>query len=216
MKLVNAFLLLSVLSPAAEKSPPSGQAANDKLAIEARLFIGKDAVRGELGSDLGGDFLLVKVKLTPRSGKLAVIRDDFLLRNTDNGQRCRPYAPTQIAGGSALVISSAGTSAVMAEDPHPVRIPQMGGPPVRIEGPPQSAGNAPVESGTANATVRSPGKGAKEDPVLGVLKDKVLPEREIGAPLEGLLYFSLEGKQKAKNLELVYEGAAGKLLLKFR
>jgi hypothetical protein len=213
MKLILSLLLLNVVLAAAEKGPPSGQAANDKVVIDAALFAGKGAVRDEIGSDLGGYFLVVRVKLTPKSGKLAVLRDDFLLRNKDDGQKCRPYAPTQVAGSAALVISSAASGGVMAEDSRPVRIPQMGGPPIRIEGPPQTAGNAASASGTADAAVTS---AKKEDPVLAVLKEKVLPEKETGEPLSGLLYFSLEGKQKAKNLELVYEGPAGKLLLRFR
>jgi len=213
MKPVLALLLLNALLPAAEKGPPSGQAANDKLAIGATLFAGKDAVRGELGSDLGGYFLVIRVKLTPKSGKLAVVRDDFLLRSTSDGQKCRPFAPSQIAGRGALVVSAAGGGAIMAEDARPIRIPQIGGPPIRVDRMPQTAGNAAGAEGIANATVQT---GAKEDPVLAVLKEKVLPEKEIDEPLTGLLYFSLEGKQKAKDLELVYEGAAGKLLLRFR
>lgn len=205
-------LVLSAVLAAAEKAPPSGRAENEKLAIGATLLAGKDAVRGELGSDLGGFFLVVRVRLTPRSGKLAVIRDDFLLRNTSDGQKCRPYAPTQIAGRGALVVSSAGGGAVMAEDARPLRIPRLGGPPIRVERSPQTAGNSAAEAGTANAEVRA----GAEDPVLAVLKEKVLPEKDIEEPLSGLLYFSLEGKPKAKNLELVYEGGAGKLVLRFR
>lgn len=210
--LLPAVLLLGVLASAAEKAPPSGQAGNDKLAIAATLYNGKDAVKAELGSDLGGYFLVVRVKLTPKSGKLAIIRDDFLLRNTSDGQKCRPFAPTQVAGRSALVISQVGGGAIMAEDPHPIRIPQIGGPPIRVDRYPQTAGNTGAEAGTADATI----KAGPPDPVLTVLKEKVLPEQEIDGPVSGLLYFSLEGKQKAKNLELVYEGAAGKLLLRFR
>jgi hypothetical protein len=216
MKFLIRLLLLNALLAAAEKGPPSGQAANDKVAIDATLFAGKDAVRDEIGSDLGGYFLVVRVKLTPKSGTLAVLRDDFLLRNTNDGQKCRPYAPTQIAGSSALVISQTGSGAVMAEDTQPIRIPRAGGPPIRIDRTPQTAGNTASTSGTANATVIPARKGEKEDPVLTVLKEKVLPEKETGEPLSGLLYFSLEGKQKPKNLELVYQGPAGKLLLRFR
>jgi hypothetical protein len=67
----------------------------------------------------------------------------------------------------------------------------------------------------ATVTAQSGAKD-KENPVLAVLKQKVLPEKETSEPLAGLLYFSLEGKQKPKDLELQYNGPAGKLSLQFR
>jgi hypothetical protein len=70
-------------------------------------------------------------------------------------------------------------------------------------------------SDEAKATVDDGGK-AKEDPVLAVLKAKVLEEKEISAPASGLLYFSLEGKHKPKDLSLMYSGPAGRLILEFR
>jgi hypothetical protein len=67
----------------------------------------------------------------------------------------------------------------------------------------------------AQATVDEGAK-KKEDPLMAVLKAKVLPEQETGEPLAGLLYFSLEGKHKPKQLSLQYNGPAGRLILEFK
>ena len=67
----------------------------------------------------------------------------------------------------------------------------------------------------ATATAQAGGKG-EENPLLGVLAEKVLPEKETDAPVSGLLYFFLDGKHKPKDLELNYRGAAGKLSLRFK
>ena len=57
---------------------------------------------------------------------------------------------------------------------------------------------------------------SEENPLLGVLTEKVLPEKEANGPVSGLLYFFLDGKHKPKDLELNYRGAAGKLSLRFK
>jgi hypothetical protein len=78
------------------------------------------------------------------------------------------------------------------------------------------AGNGAGGSEVA-ATVnqdKSKDKG-KNDPVLALLKQKVLPDKETDGPLSGLLIFDLE-KQKLKDLELVYTTPQGPLRLRFK
>lgn len=215
ISLISGLLVLT----AAEKKPPVAQAGNDQLQITATLYPDKEAVRQELGNDLGGYFIVMKVELSPKGGKaLAVSRDDFLLRSFKDGQKSEPFAPSQIAGRGALVVSttSIGGGAV-SEDRGPVwgGIPGTGGRPQRMPGmQPPVTGNAPGQEG-ADAKA-STGEKDKEDPLLAVLKAKILPEKETSEPLAGLLYFSLEGKYKPKDLQLQYRGAAGKLVLQFR
>jgi hypothetical protein len=72
-----------------------------------------------------------------------------------------------------------------------------------------------ISPGGSQASIGTPGD-ARENPLLAVLKEKVLAEKEITAPLSGLLYFLLEGKHKPKNLELMYKGPAGRLSLRFK
>ena len=55
----------------------------------------------------------------------------------------------------------------------------------------------------------------KPDPILDVLKQKILPEKETEGPVSGLLYFPME-KQKVKDLELRYAITGDKITMRFR
>ncbi len=199
-----------------KKTLPVKQMGNDKVAITATLYPDKDSIRGLLGSDLGGYFTVVRVEIVPKSGKLAIDPDDFMLRSYNDGQKSKPFAPSQIAGKGALVISQTGSGGIAAENPGPVwgGIPGTGMPPGRMGGNQGVMGNAPGETETT-ATVKS-GAGEKDNPLLATLKQKVLPLKETSEPLSGLLYFSLEGRHKPKDLELQYNGPAGKLTATFK
>jgi hypothetical protein len=204
MRFLVAFLLSGLpASMAADKPPAPAQTGNEKLEITAVLYPDKEAVRQVLGNDLGGFFTVIRVELTPKGGQaLKVNRDDFLLRSYKDGEKSEPFAP--------------GDRGV-AENRGPVwgGIPGTGMPPQRLPGMnPPVAGNAAGQEG-ADAKATS-GAGDKENPLLAVLTEKVLPEKETREPLAGLLYFSLEGKHKPKDLELQYRGPAGKLILHFR
>ena len=41
---------------------------------------------------------------------------------------------------------------------------------------------------------------AKASPALGPLTEKILPDKETKTPVEGLLYFSISGKLKPKDV----------------
>ncbi len=205
------------LMAAADKQPPVAQAANDTVALSATLYQGKDAVRELLGSDLGGYFIVVKVELTPKGAKpLAVDRDDFLLRSYNNGQKCQPYAPSQIAGRAALAVVPVGGGDIRAQQSGPVF-----GTPVGIGGPQRLPGSGGT-MGTSTAQTQSldtkvdDNASQKEDPLLAVLKAKVLPEKRTSEPVSGLLYFSLDGKHKPKDIALQYKTPGGLLTLAFR
>ena len=208
------LILVWVLAWAAEKKPSVAQVENDQVAITATLYDGKEAVKQEVGSDLGGYFTVIKVTLTPKADKtLAVSRDDFLLRSDKDGQKCQPFAPSQIAGRSTLVISeTGGRGGMMSENPGPVW-GGIGGRPQRMGGQNATLGNTGQSSAEASAEASAK---QKEDPLLAVLKKRVLPETETSQPVSGLLYFSLEGKHKPKDLELRYAGPGGKLSARFR
>lgn len=205
------FIFLTVLW-AAEKKLPIEQTSNDVLEISATAMIDKDQIQQELGSDLGGDIVVVRVQLRPVSDKpVKISLDDFLLVSSKDGQRSQPFAPSQIAGDTALVLTPQGT-----------RNSGLGG----NKGPRWSGGAGPLgfpgggvgnTGGTSSAdtkveTVHSD----KPNPLLAVLKDKVLPEKEINEPISGLLYFQMVGKLKSKDLELHYKGPAGQIALRFR
>ncbi|MCC6857564.1 MAG: hypothetical protein IT158_03330 [Bryobacterales bacterium] len=199
----------------APKSPVVVRGSNASVDLEATLYLGKEAVKQVLGSDLEGYYIVLGVKVTPRgSDPLAVRHDDFVLRTDKNGERTTPFAPSQIAGKGVLVLSEEGGSqGVMAENAGPVWGGYPAGRPGRLGGDGGAIGNS--SSGTTQATIHSGGKD-KEDPLMQVLKEKILPEKKTAEPVSGLLYFPLEAKQKQKDLELIYTTPSGKISLRFK
>jgi hypothetical protein len=217
MRFPTAILLLAAVSAfaAGDKGPVTTDTSNDRLALKATVYCTRDEVREQLGSDLGGYFIVVKVTLTPKDGKpLAVNRDDFMLRSYKDGQKSQPFQPSQIAGRGSLVIGSQYGGAVAADQGGPTW-GGLGGPPMRMPGSGGNMGNTTSDASTATTTVNTGAK-EKEDPVLAVLKEKILPEKQTEDQLSGLLYFSLEGKHKPKDLTLHYTGPAGHLKLEFK
>ncbi len=210
-----ALAILTCVSLAgADKKPAEGKASNDALEITGRAYTDSQDIKRLLGSELEDSIAVVEVRLVPKPGtKLAVVRDDFELRSYKNGQRSTPFAPSQIAGSSVLVVSSQGGGAGMSSQGNgPVWGPPMGGRPKRIGGDGGGIGNT---DSTSQASAQAE-KTRSENPLLDVLEEKVLPEKEITAPATGLLYFFLGSKHKPKDIELFYRGPAGKLSLRFK
>ena len=198
----------------AQKKPVEGQASNDLLTITAKPYLDKQDIKQLLGTELEDTIVVFEIRLVPKPGtKLAVSRDDFELRSDKNGQHSTPFAPSQIAGSSVLVVySTGGGGSAASQGAGPVWGPPMGGRPQRIGGDGATVGN----SGGGTETAAQTGGKTKENPLLALLEAKVPPEKEITEPLSGLLYFYLEGKHKPKDVELFYRGPAGKLSLRFK
>jgi hypothetical protein len=195
---------------------PAGRAANDAVEIEATACSDRASVRRIIGAEVPDNIIVVAVRIVPKSNQpLALSRDDFILRSDKDGQRSQPFAPSQIAGSGMLVISQrGGGGAIMSEEQGPIIGGWPGGGrPRRLGGEGGALGN--VGEAGAQATVHAGGKD-KKDPLLTLLEEKVLPEKEITGPLSGLLYFPLEGKHKPKQLELIYNGSAGRLSVRFK
>ena len=225
MKGPPAFLLLAAAVLAAPRPPAPGSAANAQLSLDARLNLERTDVAALLGMDAGEYIVVVEITVSPKSGKLALSRDDFLLRSDRDGQRTTAAAPSQIAGSGVLVVGRTGgqQGTPMSERRRvPYGIPGIpgGGPGM----PPSLPGNEPPTGGVASADtseatsdIRNSG-GRKESDLLGVLKKRILPEGDITAPASGLLYFILEGKQRPKDIELIYKPKipAERLSLRFK
>jgi hypothetical protein len=211
-----ALLVAASCLAGEKKALAPARAANDAVEITATAVLGKEAVEQAVGSDLGGDVVIVEVRLTPKGEKpIAVNRDDFTLRSDKDGQKAQPFAPSQLAGSGALVVRMERAGGGMAENAGgPVWGGMGGGMPGRLPGNGGSVGSATSGAQTATATAPT-GANEKESPLLRTLKEKVLPEKETREPVAGMLYFPMEGKQKAKDLELVYKTPAGKLSLRF-
>ena len=213
-----ALLALLSLAAGADKAPPSGKASGERIEIEAVVYADKAAVRELIGEELDG-IAVVQLRVVPRGDQaLAVGPDDFLLRSDRDGQRSEPFAPSQIAGNAALVVASGSTGrgAMVGQENGPIwgGAPGTGGRPRRMGGDGGTVGN--VSSDEKVQTSMNSGDKDKENPLLAKLKQKMLPAQRGTEPVSGLLYFSLEGKHKPKDLELVYHGPAGKLSIRFK
>jgi hypothetical protein len=204
------MLAFTAAAAAGQKPTPSSRGSNPLVTVEARLYADRESVKQVIGNDLGGYYVVVDVKLEPLK-KLKVERDDFQLRTDRDGERSKPFGPTQVAGKGVLVVSQTGSGGgMMAEDRSPI----WGG----IGGgyPGGGSGIGSAASTISNESRLDTGAKSKEDPVLAVLKQKVLPEKETEEPVGGLLYFPMEPKQKVKDLELTYTTPSGKIVLRFK
>ncbi len=205
MKFASVFFCALFCVPAAfaadQKQLPN-QAGNDGIDLQGTVLIGAPDIREALGgNDLAGPgvdpgIIVVRIKVTPKAPKPPRVGpDDFTLLSRKNGDRSPALTPNQVAGGgSVLVLKPA------AEQP-------------RGDG---TAAGGPVWAG---ATKRKTSSGEPGDsPIIPVLAKYLLPDQDVKAPEEGLLYFSIENKQKLKpkDLSLIYNGEAGKLVIDFK
>ena len=211
------FPLLVPILFAVDKGPPSGEGSNRDARLHATAYLDKAAIKQAVGGELSEGILVIHVKLTPIR-KLAIHLDDFLLRSDRDGQKSTPYTPSQVAGSSVLVLKTGvAGGGTMAQDRGPVWGGLGGGMPGRMPGNGGGIGSSPgVETVTgATAEGDDPSK-KKEDPVLAILKQKVLAEAEATEPVSGQLYFLMDGKHKVKDLELLYKTSAGRISIRFK
>jgi hypothetical protein len=216
-----ALALVWVVSRGAARNNEGNKLAeargeNESVVITATVYAKPEAVKEVLGSDLGGHYIVVAVEVTPRFGKeVAINRDDFVLKTDRDGERCGPFAPSQIAGRGAMIVRQTGGAGGtgMHDNDGPIwgGLPGTMGQPRRIGG--DGVGSAGAPAG-AEAKTRT-GSHEKEDPMLGVLQQKELPETKTDKPVSGLLYFPME-KQKVKDLELRYAASNDKITMRFR
>jgi len=192
-----------MLLTAASKPPKDIAAAhgeNDAVSLEAKLYIDAEAVKGIIGDDLGGHYIVAEIKFTPKYGKdLVLDRDDFTLRTDKDGEKAKSFVGSQIAGQSALIVSGDG-------EPAKKRGFTIGGP--VMMGSPESQG----EKGPTKSAIKSD---QDEKPLKKTLDSKILPEGKTTQPVSGLLYFPME-KQKMKDLELQYGGKDNRISLRFK
>ncbi|MEP6534719.1 MAG: hypothetical protein ABJF23_05350 [Bryobacteraceae bacterium] len=198
---------------AAEKKKPTGpvRGGNDVLDITANVLVDKEAVIQALGMDPGLALIIVNVKVSPKGdSQVQIFRDDFTLLLSRDGQKSQPLEPGQIAGRGGIVVSTQGVAGSGGVSNGPsFGIPGIG----RMGG--GGVGNA-ASTTEAKTTVQTD-TGEADNPLLKVLKEKVLPEKETNDPDSGLLYFLFDGKPpKVKDLTLIYKFHGGKVILDFK
>lgn len=200
------FLLFAsfaaLLSFAGDRKQLPGQAGNDDVDLEGTVILAHDEVTEAVGSDIGEGYVVVRIKVIPKGDKpLRVGPDDFTMINRKDGERSAALEPSEIAGKGALIVkrgtADGGKSGIYAGG--------IGG----------GLGSSP---GTVQRDVIKGTQiddNAKGSPALAALAAKVLPDKETKTPVEGLLYFSIGGKLKPKDVSLFYKGAAGRLQMEF-
>lgn len=186
---------------------PSTSAGNEQVDIIATISLTEDEVTQKLGEDAGPGIVLLDVRAVPKTDKpLRITPDDFILLAHDDGQRCQPFDPSELAGEGALVES------VKTADPGKKTSGMIGFGGMIGGGGGASPGN-PKQT-TVNSKMDTKSEGNPN--LLKALKKKQFPTAESIEPVEGYLYFRLDGKHKLKNLTVLYRGAAGKLDLDFQ
>lgn len=202
-----------------DKGPAKGEGVDKFARIEAIAHLDKAAIAQAVGGPLEDGIVVIEVKVTPAEGrKLTINRDDFLLRSDRSGERSTPYSPSQIAGSTVLRVNERGVGSVVeSRSGGPAWGGLGGGRPSTLPGMgPQGVGNGTATVTEASAAIDESASGKPENPMLAALKRKILAEKEISEPASGQLYFLMEGKQKVKDIELLYKTEAGRISVRFK
>jgi hypothetical protein len=201
------FLLLgaiaALVSYGGERKPLPGQAGNDEVDLEGSVILTHDEITEAIGSDIGEGYVVVRMKVIPKgSAPLRVGPDDFTVICRKDGQRSMALAPSEIAGKGTMVVKHGDADGKK----NSWGVGGMGA----------GLGSSPgtVQRDVIKGTQMD--DNAKESPALAALTAKILPDKETKTPIEGLLYFSINGKLKPKDVALQYKGAAGKLMMEFQ
>jgi hypothetical protein len=210
--LLLSLCALSVAFPLAaqKKKIEPGFGQSDEVEIHASAFLTREEVKAKLGADLDKSIIVVEVKVRPKGEKpLRIDREDFIILSSSDGQRSTPFAPSQIAGKGSLTVQAVNVNGGVANvNAGPIYMPFPGGP--------GAVGNSTSQPTVNQTKVNNDAKTTQEDPLLALLKEKVLPEKETLEPVSGLLYFPIEGKVKLKDLTLIYKAPGGRMEIRFQ
>jgi len=198
-------LIAAPASAAKKVISPQTSAGNEQIDIVATISLSQEEVTGKLGADPGKGIVLLQVRITPKTDKpVEISPDDFILLAHDDGERSKPFTPAEIAGQGALVVANtAGAKTTKT------------GTSVGIGGIMGGSGGSPGNSKVTVLNSKMDTKSQGNHALLEALKAKQLPQKDSTEPVEGFLYFPLDGKHKLKNLAVLYRGPAGKLDLEF-
>ena len=187
MRACMIFVLLAAVAAGADKKPTPGLARNGNLELSGSVFIDRESIKQVLGEEIGEGYIVVQLKATPKTEEpVRLTPDDFTLVSRKDGAKSQALSPGQIAGRGALVVKSSGE--------------HLSSPGVRL--PPQLK----VEAKDT----------AENAPLMTALTAKMFPDSDTKTPTEGLLYFPIEGKLKPKDVSLIYNGQAGKMVMDFK
>ena len=205
-RLLALLVVSAVLLSAARKTVSTASGENDDMALTATLHIDPEDIKGMLGSDLEGHYVVAEVTVQPKYGKTVTLdRDDFLLRSRADNDHSKPFSASQIAGNTTMVITH-GEAPKVKNKPG-IMLGGMG-----MGGGSGGAGGKPNEYEGSKAAVKT---SDKDNPLEKTLDQKILPEKKTDQTVTGLLYFPIE-KQKIKDLQLEYGGKENRITLQFK
>ena len=215
--------LLAVVALAGDKKPDKNndkkigpaEASSEDFAFTATALMDRAEIQQALGADLGEGFVVLRVKATPKGDKpMRISPDDFTLLSRKDGERCPALSASQIAGRGSITVKAA------KEQPNSWGTPVANGPiwsgigtqVKRQPAPDKKADSDKKDDAAAPAATSSP----DQSDLLTALKAKSLPDDEIKQPVEGLLYFRMDGKNKLKDLTVLYKGTGDRLVADFK
>jgi hypothetical protein len=215
MRNVLGFTLLAVTAFAADKKIGPAEASGDDFSFTATALMDRTEIQQALGADLGDGFVVLRLKATPKGEKpMRISPDDFTLLSRKDGERCPALSASQIAGAGSITVKAA------KDQPNSWGTPNANGPIWSGIGTQIKRQPAPAQkSKTDDAPVASSadtGKGTDQGDLLTALKAKSIPDEEIKQPVEGLLYFRMDGKNRLKDLTVLYKGDGGRLVADFK
>lgn len=204
------LLAVTALAAAADKKSPSpARGENLDLILSVTLYDDPALVKGLLGTDLDGHYIVADVKVEPKYGKdILIDRADFVLRTEKDGEKATPFAPSQITGKDAVIVTQ--SKGAPAASPGMV----LGGPLV-LHGGGLAGGTGGAGENQVKAAPAADSQKKDDDPLKKLLSDRILPEKKTSDTVSGLLYFPME-KQKRKDLELDYGGRENRITLRFK
>jgi hypothetical protein len=189
VKLLITGLILSCLATAADLKSLPNQAGNGNIDLAGTVFLDSKDIQQVLGTTLDPGYIVVRIKVEPRmSQAIRISADDFTLVSRKDGERSEALLPSQIGGQANLILRSKTTH----------------------------SGSTGVSETSVNVAPAETKTSAPESPSAKLLESKMLHDVETKDPVEGLLYFLLAGKNKPKDLGLLYKGPAGRLAMDFK
>jgi hypothetical protein len=202
--------LLAVTILAADKKIGPAEASGDDFSFSATALMDRAEIQQALGADLGEGFVVLRLKAAPKGDKpIRISPDDFTLLSRKDGERCPALSASQIAGRGSITVKAA------KEQPNSWGTPNSAGPVWSGIGTQIKRQPAP-EKKTYDAPAPSVTQGSDQSTLLTALKAKSIPDEEIKQPVEGLLYFRMDGKNKLKDLTVLYKGDGGRLVADFK
>ena len=182
-------------------------AGNEQVDIIATIYLAADDVKAKLGIDPGPGIVVLETRVVPKTDKpMSISPDDFILLAHDDGERSQPFDAAQLAGDGALVVSSTPVAGAGK------RGSSIGFGGAVMGGGGSSPGNPKETAMSSKMDTKKQGNEA----LVAALRAKQMPAKNSIEPVEGYLYFPLQGKHKLKDLAVLYRGPAGKLNLEFQ